>query len=57
VERRIVLAYRLALSRAPDPAELKTAREFVTMAPPDRLTAWEQFAQVLLASNEFAWVD
>jgi hypothetical protein len=26
-------------------------------APPSGLTPWEQYAQVLLAANEFAFVD
>jgi hypothetical protein len=56
-EGRIALAYRLALGRSPEAGELQAALEFVRTTAPANLSAWEQFAQVLLASNEFAWID
>jgi Protein of unknown function (DUF1553)/Protein of unknown function (DUF1549)/Planctomycete cytochrome C len=54
--------YRLAYGRPPTPEERALALEFVN-TPADAetksagLTAWEQLAQVLLLSNEFAFVD
>jgi hypothetical protein len=57
-EQRIVLAFRLAYGRLPEDAEKKIAQEFLRTTPAqDRLTAWEQYAQAILATNEFAWVD
>jgi hypothetical protein len=54
--------YRAVLSRSPTKGESALAVEFVTVAEkekvgPGKLTAWEQLAQVLLMSNEFAFVD
>jgi hypothetical protein len=58
---RIVLAFRLAYGRSPSDEEQKLGLEFLRSATParpaDRLTAWEQYAQVLLAANEFAWIE
>jgi hypothetical protein len=60
-EERIVLAFQLAYGRLPTTAERNLGLEFLrTAAPPrptDRLTPWEQYAQALLATNEFAWVE
>jgi hypothetical protein len=53
-DAKVAALYRLALGRAPTPAELALGREFVA----DRSTGrWDQYAQVLLLSNEFAFVD
>jgi mono/diheme cytochrome c family protein len=52
--------YRAILSRSPTAAELELALEFVKQEAPAKLSAlnaWEQFAQVLMLSNEFAFVD
>ena len=49
---RINQLYHLALGRLPTPDELATAKEFVAAGG-----AWEQFAQALLLSNEFAFVE
>jgi Protein of unknown function (DUF1553)/Protein of unknown function (DUF1549)/Planctomycete cytochrome C len=56
--KRIAALYRLAFSRAPTAAEIALASEFMKI-PPEKtgLSAWEQLAQVLLLSNEFAFVD
>jgi hypothetical protein len=56
--KRIAALYRLAFSRAPTTAEIAMASEFVKV-PPEKtgLSPWEQLAQVLLLSNEFAFVD
>jgi hypothetical protein len=61
-DQRLVLAYRFAFGRAPTPAEQKLGHAFLEAAaasrtPQDKLSPWEQYAQALLASNEFAWVD
>ena len=51
--------YRYTLSRDPSDSELATASAYVTPAPesPKGLSRWQQLAQVLLLSNEFAFVD
>jgi hypothetical protein len=60
-EDRIRLAFHLAYGRDPSEVEKRASAEFVreaaTPRPADRLNAWEQFAQAILASNEFLWVD
>ncbi|MBI3822926.1 MAG: PSD1 domain-containing protein [Planctomycetes bacterium] len=57
-EERIALAFRLAYGREPTPIELRASVEFVRDGGmKDQLTPWEQFAQAILASNEFLWVD
>ena len=55
---RIRLAYRLLYSRDPSPRETEIGLAFLGEAKdPARTTAWTQYAQVLLASNEFLYVD
>ncbi|WP_197456148.1 PSD1 and planctomycete cytochrome C domain-containing protein [Stieleria neptunia] len=54
---RIKRLYRLALARDPAPAELQVTLEFVTPGSEATLDPWVQLAQVLLLSNEFAFVD
>jgi hypothetical protein len=58
---RIKLAFRLAYGREPSVEEKRASvaflREAGTPRQTDRLNAWEQFAQAILASNEFLWVD
>jgi len=66
-QARIAVLYRQALGRAPTAEEMIEAVEFLHSRPPapenhdhpdfPPLTAWEQLAQVLLMSNEFAFVD
>jgi mono/diheme cytochrome c family protein len=61
-EAEVKLLYRAVLSRSPTKEEAELAVEFVTVAEKEKaekgkLTAWEQLAQVLLMSNEFAFVD
>jgi Protein of unknown function (DUF1553)/Protein of unknown function (DUF1549)/Planctomycete cytochrome C len=58
-DERVRTLYRLALGRNPNETERKLAGEFV-QSPDDKttgVTGWEQLAQVLLLSNEFAFVD
>ena len=57
-EERIALAFRLAYGREPAREEMRASVDFVRgSGTKDRLTSWEQFAQAILASNEFLWVD
>lgn len=48
---RIAYAYRLLFQREPAPEEASLGHEFLTEGE------WPAFAQVLLASNEFAFID
>ena len=64
VDERIAAFYRRVLTRDPDHEEVAAARSFVTQVSTSAgegsetvLTAWEQFAQVLLATNELMFVD
>ena len=41
----------------PEAEEVRLALGFVREAKGEKLTAWEQYAQVLLLGNEFAFVD
>ncbi len=59
---KAVAIYRAILSRDPNAGEATFAAEFVQEAGKvkptgNQLSAWEQFAQVLLLSNEFLFVD
>jgi hypothetical protein len=58
-EERIAAAYRIAYGRAPEKAEVDLAVRFLKLPtkPDDKLTRWQQYAQVLLASNELMYVD
>ncbi len=59
---RVRQLYALLFGRAPDPRELALGVAFTQrQAAPDRqaaeLSPWEEYAQVLLLTNEFAFVD
>ena len=59
---RINLAFQLAFSRAPSATELQLALNYVTAPdsgdqPQSSLNRWERYAQILLASNEFLYID
>ena len=56
---KVVALYRAALGRDPTPGELALGRAFVADGdkPGEAFGVWEQFAQVLFLSNEFAFVD
>ena len=58
-EERVAAAYAVAFGRAPEKAELDLALRFLRLPPQtdDKLTRWQQYAQVLLASNELLYVD
>ncbi|WP_395737288.1 DUF1549 and DUF1553 domain-containing protein [Prosthecobacter sp.] len=54
---RIRQAYALLYAREPAAEELALAQEFLQQPAEAGLTAWEQFAQALLATNEMLYVD
>jgi Protein of unknown function (DUF1553) len=60
-EQRIEQLYRFVFARAPSPAERELAAKFISEVsanPADKeLSPWEQLAQLLLLTNEFAYVD
>lgn len=59
-EGRVRWMYRRALARSPDPLELQAALDFIVSSARDsgnEDAAWQQFAHVLLACNEFVFVD
>jgi hypothetical protein len=57
-EQKVTALYRVALGRTPTKAELTLATEFVSDDDPKAAFGrWPQLAQVLLLSNEFAFVD
>ena len=53
-EEGIQRAYRLLFHRVPAWATVNWGESFLQQAGVDR---WKQYAQVLLSSNEFAYVD
>jgi hypothetical protein len=60
---RVRLAYELAFARPAGDADVQLALHYFSAVDPTeerpraRLTRWERFAQALLASNEFMYVD
>ncbi|MDP1587851.1 MAG: DUF1549 and DUF1553 domain-containing protein [Prosthecobacter sp.] len=54
---RIRHAYELLFAREPEAEELAIAQEFLKQPAESALTAWEQLAQALLATNEMMFVD
>ncbi len=59
-DEKITALYRLVLSRKPTPEELAIGQEFTALAvrsTDPTFNPWVQYAQVLLLSNEFAFVD
>lgn len=57
VEARIQLAYRHLFAREATPEEIATGVEFLSTSGEDQAELWNQYAQVLLGSNEFQFVD
>jgi hypothetical protein len=63
---RIERMYRLVFSRSPTPDEVALAKQYLA-APPatadgkpnpaDKLTPWQRYAQALLMTNEFVYID
>lgn len=56
-EERIRFAWQLAFSRNPDAEESAIASTFLDVKPDERPDRWDQFAQILLASNELLIMD
>ena len=61
-EQRIEALFCRVLGRHPSKPEISSALRFITSAETrvpagEGLTAWEQFAQVLLVSNEAVFLD
>ena len=59
-EKKIHSLYRRVLGRNPEAEEVSAGVEFVNAARPEpgmQVTPWESYAQVLLLTNEFAFVD
>lgn len=56
---RIRYAFLLAYGRAASDVEVELALEYLntTSDPQSKLSRWEQYAQVLLAGNEFIYLD
>lgn len=54
---RVQQAHALLFGREAKEEEVEMALEFVKEAPASEMTPWEQYAQVLLASNEMLYVD
>ena len=54
---RVRRAYGLLFGRVPEVRELKLALEFLRKPGTPEMTRWEQYAQLLLASNEMLYVD
>ena len=57
VESQIRRAYQLLFGRDPTQRELTLGTSFVAENEPDRAARWQEYAQVLLGSNEFLFVD
>lgn len=56
-EERIRNAYRSLFGREATKSEIATGREFLSTSGEDRAELWQQYAQVLMGSNEFQFVD
>jgi len=64
-EARIVEAYRLLYGRAPSKQEVEIGLQFLRTTPEkpgnnisgEPITAWKEYARVLLSANEFEFVD
>ena len=59
-EERVQQLHRIVYQRDASDAEVESAKQFITQEPQERadaLTPWEQYAQVLLLANEFAFTD
>jgi hypothetical protein len=55
---KIDAIYRIVYQREPTPQEIAVGLDFLqTDAGSPKLSAWEQYAQVVLESNEFVFVD
>jgi len=59
-EAKIAALYRLVFTRSPDSGELAIGKQFVSAASPSveqKLSGYEQYAQLLLLTSEVMYVD
>ena len=56
-ESRVQKAYKLLYSRNPSREETDLALKFLKGPESGNMSRWEQYAQILLASNEMLYVD
>jgi hypothetical protein len=56
-EQRVARAYVLLYGRPPERGETQLALEFLGKPETPEMPRWEQYAQMLLASNEMLYVD
>jgi hypothetical protein len=56
-DRRIQRAYRLLFGREPEKVETRLGLEFLCKPTSAGMSRWEQYAQLLLVSNEMLYVD
>ena len=56
-KKRIEEVYALLFGRAPETVEMKLAIEFLHRPAASGMSRWEEYAQLLLASNEMMYVD
>ena len=54
---RIEFAFRYLFQRPPQANELRNAKQFIASYPGETQDKWAAYARVLLASNEFLYVD
>ena len=54
---RVERTYQLLFAREPDREEMQVALEFLRQPESNAMTRWEQYSQMLLASNEMLYVD
>ncbi|WP_435011446.1 PSD1 and planctomycete cytochrome C domain-containing protein [Tundrisphaera lichenicola] len=61
LEDRVARLHLDLFGRGPEPREVELARQFVEACPkgdgPDAPSPWEEYAQVLLLTNEFLFLD
>ena len=56
-KKRIQEVYALLFGRPPETVEIKLALEFLHRPAEIGMSRWEEYAQLLLASNEMMYVD
>ncbi len=58
-EARIRLAFQLAYGRPAEDVEVELGLAYLTQEPDphNKLSSWESYAQILLGSNEFMYLD
>jgi Protein of unknown function (DUF1553)/Protein of unknown function (DUF1549) len=58
-KKRVEKAYELLFARPPEKAEVKAALAFLAkpVSKNSEMTRWQEYAQILLASNEMFYVD